>query len=213
MKTEFIDITLPVKPGMLRWPGDALVRVRKIKEMNKGAGNNLSSISLGSHAGTHMDAPLHFFANGKSLDKMPIEAVIGPARVVEIKDEECVKVSELARFNFRKGERILIKTRNSCFIKERSFRKNFVYISLPAAKYIVSRGVMTVGVDYLSVGGFKKDGPEVHRTLLGAGIWIIEGLDLTKVRSGKYNLFCLPLKTTGLEGAPARVVVRKQKGL
>ncbi len=209
MQTKWIDITLPVKPGMLRWPGDALVRFIKMKEMKKGAQNNLSAISLGSHTGTHMDAPLHFFAGGKSLDKMPLEAVIGPARVLEIKDKECVKSDELRRFNILKGERILIKTANSGFKKARSFRENFTYISLEAAKYILSRGVRTLGIDYLSVGGFKKDGTEVHRALLGAGIWLIEGLDLSGVKPGKYELFCLPLKTVGLEGAPARVVIRK----
>ncbi len=212
MKTEYIDITLPIKPGMLRWPGDALVRFNKIKVMKKGAKNNLSSISLGSHTGTHMDAPLHFFAAGKSLDRMPIEAVVGPARVLEIRNKECVNAEELKRFNIRKGERLLLKTGNSGFIKQGKFRKSFIYISHSAAKYIVSRGVRTLGIDYLSVGGFKKDGTEVHRILLGAGIWLIEGLDLSKVKPGKYYLFCLPLKTVGLEGAPARVVVRKIKG-
>jgi arylformamidase len=156
-----------------------------------------------------MDAPLHFIKNGKSLDKLPPDATIGPARVVEIKDREMVRPDELRKHNLRRGERILLKTRNSsrCW-KTDAFVKDFVYISREAAQYVVDRGIRTLGVDYLSVGGFYRDGLETHRILLGAEVWIIEGINLSKVKPGKYELVCLPLKVLGSDGAPARALLR-----
>ena len=194
---------------MVHWPGDPPVEIGKLQDMNQGAVCNVSSLSLGSHTGTHMDAPRHFFRRGKTLDKLPFEATIGPARVIEIKDREAIKVGELKSARLRKGERILFKTRNSRVSwKTDTFDEDFIFIAKEAAAFLAEAGVMTVGIDYLSVGGFKKDGVETHHALLGAGIWIIEGLNLARVTPGRYELCCLPLKILDSDGAPARALLR-----
>ena len=209
MGKKWIDISVSLHSGMVHWPDNPPVKIERMKDMDKGAVCNVSVMSLGAHTGTHMDAPLHFFKNGKSLDKLPLEATIGPARVVEIKDREMVRPDELRAHNLRRGERILFKTRNSsrCW-KTDAFVENFVYISREAARHLVDRGIRTIGVDYLSVGGFRRDGLETHRILLGAEVWIIEGINLSKVKPGNYELVCLPLKVLGSDGAPARALLR-----
>ena len=209
MAKKWIDISVSLHSGMVHWPDNPPVKIERLKDMNRGAVCNVSVMSLGAHTGTHMDAPLHFFKNGKSLDKLPLEAAIGPARVVEIKDREMVRPDELRAHNLRRGERILFKTRNSsrCW-KTDAFIKDFVYISREAAQHLVDRGIRTIGVDYLSVGGFHRDGLETHRILLGAEVWIIEGINLSKVKPGNYELVCLPLKVLGSDGAPARALLR-----
>ena len=209
MAKKWIDISVSLHSGMVHWPDNPPVKIERMKDMHKGAVCNVSVMSLGAHTGTHMDAPLHFFKNGKSLDKLPLEATIGPARVLEIKDREMVRPDELRAHNLRRGERILFKTLNSsrCW-KTDAFIEDFVYISREAAQYLVDRGIRTIGVDYLSVGGFHRDGLETHRILLGAEVWIIEGINLSKVKPGNYELVCLPLKVLGSDGAPARALLR-----
>ena len=209
MPARLLDISVPIRTGMVHWPGDAGIRVEKVRDMAQGAVCNVSSLAMGAHTGTHMDAPLHFLRNGKSLDTLPLEATIGPARVIEIKDRESIKAEELQPHKIKSGERILFKTLNSKKSwKTDAFDEDFVYISQEAARYLAQRRIQTVGIDYLSVGGFKRDGVETHHALLGAGIWIIEGLNLAKVKPGRYELICLPLKVMGIEGAPARAVLR-----
>jgi len=162
--------------------------------------------------GTHIDAPSHFLSGGATLDALPIEATVGPARVIAIEDRESVKPAELQPHKLRRGERILLKTRNSdrCW-KTRRFVKDFVFIAKEGAAWLVEGGVRTVGIDYLSVGGFKRDSVETHEILLGAGVWLIEGLRLAGVAPGKYDLICLPIRLRGAEGAPARAVLRKAR--
>jgi arylformamidase len=210
MGDKWIDISVTIKSGMAHWPDNPEIVVGKMLDMEKGDVCNVSTLSMGSHTGTHMDAPLHFIRNGKSLDKMPLEATIGPCRVVEIKDQESVKLAEIQGMKFKPGERILFKTPNSRRSwKTDNFDEDFVYISKEAATFLAKSKVMTVGIDYLSVGGFRKDGVETHHALLGAGIWIIEGLNLAKVGPGRYELCCLPLKVLNSDGAPARAALRE----
>jgi len=209
MGKKWIDVSVTIKPGMAHWPDNPAIRVDRMLDMEKGDVCNVSVLSFGSHTGTHMDAPLHFLRNGKSLDKMPLDATIGPARVIEIKDKEAVKVEEIANQRIKPGERILFKTRNSKNAwKSDDFEKNFIYISKEAAVFLAKAKVMTVGIDYLSVGGFFKDGKETHDALLSAGIWVIEGLNLAKIKPGKYELNCLPIKVLNSDGAPARALLR-----
>lgn len=189
---RWIDISVPLRDGMVRWPGDPPVRIRPVKRMARGDSSDLSLLSMGSHTGTHMDAPAHFLRGGWPIDRMPLSAVIGPARVIGIRDPE----------------RILFKTRNSsrCWRTSR-FQKKFVHLPAESARYLAARGVRAVGVDYLSVGGYRRDGAETHRALLRSGVWIIEGLDLSRARPGRYTLLCLPLKILRGDGAPARAVL------
>ena len=194
---------------MVGWPGDAPFERLQTLHISKGDVCNLSQICSSAHIGTHMDAPRHFLAEGRGMETMPIEATIGEARVIAIHDAELIRVSELERHSLRKGERVLFKTRNSArHWKTNTFQEKFVHIPEATAYYLGKCGVQTVGVDYLSVGGYQSDGPETHRALLGAGIWVIEGLNLEHVEPGAYELVCLPLKLVGSDGAPARAVLR-----
>jgi arylformamidase len=206
----WIDISVTLRTGMVHWPGDRPVLIERTRDLARGDDMNLSAISLGSHSGTHIDAPLHFIPAGKSVPEMPFDAMIGPARVLEIVDPESIKPEELAPLDIRSGERILFKTRNSerCW-KTDSFVEDFVYISLGAAHFLAEKGVRAVGIDYLSVGAYGKNGGETHVILLQSGAWIIESLDLSGVEPGEYELICLPLKVLNSEGAPARAVLRK----
>jgi arylformamidase len=208
MKGEWIDISICDNNGMVGWPGDPEFSMNRIHDIDKGDMLNLSLITMSSHAGTHMDAPLHWIRDGKSIDEMPLDTTVGTARVIEIKDPEAVKVSELKGYTLNKGDRILFKTRNSGNHTDK-FAEDFVYISAEAARLIAQSGVSLVGVDYLSVGGFHADGKLIHRTLLESGVWIIEGLDLSRAEAGEYELICLPLKLRGCDGAPSRAILRK----
>ena len=207
---DWIDVSVPLHSGMVHWPDNPPVRIEYMLHMSRGDICNVSTLSMGSHTATHMDAPFHFLPQGKGLHEMPLDAAIGRARVIEIRDPESIKPGELRSHNIRQGERLLFKTKNSthCW-KTDTFVEDFVYISQEAARYLASVGVQTVGIDYLSVGGYTKDGVETHRALLEADIWIIEGLDLSQVEPGMYELICLPLRIDGSDGAPARAILRK----
>ena len=207
--SDWIDISVPLRNGMVHWPGDPPFHIERASDQAKGDNATVSRMRLGVHSGTHMDAPLHFIRNARSIDDMPLDATIGGARVISIEDKESIKPDELQQYMIAHGERILFKTINSDRAwNSDEFEEDFVFISQEGARYLVERGVQCVGVDYLSVGGFRRDGVETHTALLEAGIWIIEGLNLAGVEAGDYELICLPLKLAGAEGAPARVIIR-----
>jgi arylformamidase len=210
MPHDWIDISIPLRNGMPYWPDNPPVQINRTMDLDRGDQATVSSISVGSHTGTHMDAPLHFIKSGKAIDEMPLSAVIGRAHVIEIHDPHAITVEELRMHTIQAGERILFKTRNSTERwAERAFMKDFVYLTTDAARWLVERRVRTVGVDYLSIGGYEKNGPEVHHVLLSKEIWIIEGLDLSAVGPGQYDLICLPLKIAQGDGAPARALLRE----
>jgi arylformamidase len=207
---RLIDISVPLRSGMVHWPDNPPVRIERMLDIEHGDVANVSTLSLGSHTGTHMDSPLHFVRGGEGIDRMPLDATMGRARVIEIQDPTSINPEELVPHGIGRGERILFKTRNSALIWwTQDFIEDFVYISREAARYLAEREVRTVGVDYLSVGGFHKDGVERHQALLGAGIWVIEGLDLSGVEPGEHELICLPLKVEEGDGAPARALLRR----
>ena len=210
---NWIDVTVPLKEGMVIWPGDVVIKIERRRSMERGDAANNSAISLGVHTGTHMDAPKHFIKDGKSIDKLPFETSVGPARVIEIKDKVSIKPEELKMHNIKKGERILFKTVNSprCWQTD-AFVNDFVFITRDAAQFLVDAGVILVGVDYLSVGSpldpEKAMRPDTHQILLGSGLYLIEGLNLTAVKAGEYNLICLPLKLMDAEGSPVRAILQ-----
>lgn len=207
--SQWIDISVPLKSGMVHWPDDPAIKIKRVRDMARGDICTVSTLSMGSHTGTHIDAPSHFVPRGKAVDAMPFPATVGLARVIAIDDAKSVKPEELDRHQIRRGERILFKTSNSarCW-KNGRFVKNFVGISLAAARYLARRRIQAVGIDYLSVGGFHDDGAAIHRELLRAGVWIIEGLNLARVKPGKYELICLPIKISHGDGAPARAILK-----
>jgi len=205
----WIDISVPLKDEMVHWPGDPPVSIKRVKDLEQGATANLSVISMGAHSGTHVDAPIHFVKQGQGIDEIPIDTLVGRARVIEIRDPESIKPEELLQYRLRRGERILFKTRNSAHVWQKDkFVEDFVFISDAAADFLVNRGVRLVGVDYLSVGSFKHGGSYVHKTLLSKGVWTIEGLNLSNVTPGKYDFICLPLRIVAGDGAPARAILR-----
>ena len=208
-KDGWLDVSVRLRSGMVHWPDNPPVEIERILDIEHGDAANVSKTSMGSHTGTHMDAPLHFVRGGKGLDEMPLTASMGLARVIEVQDPESVKPGDLAPHDIQRGERILFKTRNSARDwPQKPIMEDFIYLSQEAACYLAARRVRTVGIDYLSVGGFRKDGVETHQALLEAGIWVIEGLDLSEVETGEYELICLPVKVEHSDGAPARAILR-----
>jgi arylformamidase len=207
--TDWIDVSVTVRHGMPHWPDNPPIVLERAMDIGEGDGCNLSQLAMGVHSGTHMDAPLHFVHGAAGLDQMPLTATMGEARVIVIEDPQCVTAEELRPHHLRAGERVLFRTRNSadCWETE-TFVEDFVFISEPAALHLAEVGVQTVGIDYLSVGGYHADGARIHRILLDAGIWIIEGLDLSRVEAGTYELICLPVKLHESDGAPARAILR-----
>ena len=204
---KIYDVTWPVSSAMPVWPGDPPVKLERVRRMEDGAKNNLSNMACSVHIGTHVDAPLHFIADGIGIPALSLDVMLGPARVIELPDAaaDAITAESLARFDLSGVTRLLLKTRNRHLSRD-VFHKDFVAIALDAAEWLVEHGVKLVGVDYLSVERFGGDG-SVHRKLLGAGMILIEGMDLGAVPPGDYALVCLPLKLVGSEGAPARVVL------
>jgi arylformamidase len=203
------DVSVGISPGLPVWPGDRPVRLERVKSIEKGATNNVSELACGVHVGTHVDAPLHFIQDGAPVDKLSLKVLTGRAYVIEMGKAETLDAAtlEAARIPPR-SRRVLFKTRNSAFWAKQlpDFQTDFAAISADGAEWLVRRGVQLVGVDYLSVAPYKKS-LETHRTLLGAGVAVVEGLNLTGVSQGRYTLYCLPLKLVGSDGAPARVIL------
>jgi len=200
---EIIDISVALSPRTVSWENELVPVIERVSSIEAGDGYNLSRLAFGSHSGTHVDAPLHFIGEGGSVDRLPLDALIGPALVVDARDVAKEIDAELVARELPTGcERVLFSTRNSELWDEPGFRNDFVGISPRAAALLVERGVRLVGIDYLSVGT-----PETHRELLSHDVVLLEGLDLRGVAAGHYRLVCLPLRIAGADGAPARAVL------
>jgi len=205
----WIDVSVPVRAGMVHWPGDPPVKIERVKTIGDDSEANMTKIHMSAHTGTHMDAPLHFFADDPGIEALPLDIAMGPARVIAIEGNEPIDRGQLEGLDLQSGERVLFRTTNSDRAwADRDFDPDYVYVSLEAAELLGEVGVALVGVDYLSVGGSESDGAETHRAILGAGAWVVEGLDLSMVEPGEYQLICLPIKLVGSDGAPARALVR-----
>ena len=190
---QIIDVSVPVRAGMITYPGDPDVRLERVSSIGDGDVVNLSRLDLGVHSGTHVDAPLHFLDGGRSVETLPLDVLVGPCVVVDGLDPAVVPAG---------AERVLFKTPNSRLWERDQFSEDFVALDGEAARALVAGGVRLVGIDYLSIGD-----EEAHKVLLGAGVVAIEGLDLREVEPGEYRLICAPLKLEGAEGAPARVLL------
>ena len=202
------DVTVPLSKELIVYPGDPHVKIiRRTKANEEDAKFNLSRYSFGSHAGTHVDPPFHLIEGGITVDKLPLELLIGRARVVEV-TAPYIDEAVLEEFDFTADARVLFKTRNSYLWSQKTFVKDYVYMTPGAARSLVNDGIKVVGIDYLSIEKFDGE-PETHMALLSAGTIIIEGLDLREVEPGDYELICLPLKVKDGDGAPARVVLRQ----
>ncbi len=209
----WIDVTATLDPARTPiYEGDAPMRFDFLKNMKQGDKLTLSAYSLGAHSGTHIDAPMHFIANGAPIDEVALEPLIGAARVIAIPDSvQAIDAAELTKHDWRGARRVLFRTRSSLRSwMDSAFHKDFAYIAPDAAQLLADAGVVLVGVDYISAEQFGAAAPRTHQILLGRGIPIVEGLDLRPVQAGDYDLIVLPLKVKGHEGAPARAIVRKR---
>lgn len=202
------DISLPIVSGGLVYPGNPEITITPQQEISKGASSNVSSLAFGSHTATHVDAPKHFFNEGVGVDALPLDVLMGPAVVIAVPESAMsVGEEELRRHELSGHRRVLIKTRNSTFNREREFHRDFTYLAPDGAAYLVSLGIRLVGVDYLSIEQFHSGHHRTHRTLLERGVIIVEGLDLSLPPAGPYALYVLPLRLEGLDGGPARAVL------
>ena len=211
--SKYIDISVPVSSDLPTWPGSPAIEFQRRLDLEKGDVANDTTINFSVHTGTHVDAPLHFLSEGSSVDQMPLDDLIGSVVVADLSHTEVVAAEALEQLSLPSDtERLLIRTRNSQLWQrgDRTFHRDFVALTAEAAQWIVERGIRLIGVDYLSVQRFQ-DGPKTHLNLLQAEVVIIEGLNLANVPVGDYELICMPLKLKGVEGAPARVVLVKNK--
>lgn len=210
MSLQFWDITLPLHPGLISFPGDPPYRTAQAKSIAAGDGCNLSDLGLGSHTGTHMDAPRHFYSGGRTVDQLELEHFIGPARVLAIDASKAIRSQDLKDFAIERGEILLLKTSNSRLWSRHEFDPDFVYLSSEAARYLADIGIRTLGFDYLSIEEFENDQAPAHHILLERGIVILEGLDLRQVEPGTYRIAAQPLKLVDGDGSPVRAVLYRE---
>jgi len=206
---RFIDVSVPLAAGIPAFPGNPEFELQPVKRIADGASSNVSRLVLGTHTGTHIDAPLHFFDGAAGAESLPLELLVGRTRVVEIGRRGGIGRSELAAAGLREDLRVLLKTPNSALWNGTPFRQDYTFLDESGALYLLEQGVKVVGIDYLSIEQFKKAGAPTHRALLGQGVIIIEGLNLADVDPGMYEMYCLPLPIRGGDGAPARVVLKR----
>jgi len=205
-----IDISVLISENLPAFPGDPAVHLERIGE----AANpfHLTRLSLGSHCGTHIDAPAHLIREGATVDAIPLEWLVGSCRVVDMRGaRNTLSAGILKPLPLAGVRRLLLRTDNSALWQQPGFSENYVGLAPDAANYLVELGIRLIGIDYLSIEP-PGDRSEVHNILLGAGVVILEGLDLSAAAAGDYELLCLPLKLSGIDGAPCRAVLRSTTG-
>jgi arylformamidase len=208
--SRIYDISVPIRSGGLVYPGNPEVEITLQQAVAKGAGANVSSIRFGSHTGTHADAARHFFDDGQSVDRIPLERLIGPALLLSFPDDlRAISAADLRNHDLKGRTRILLRTRNSALLSQKEFVRDYTYLAPDGAQYLVDNGVELVGIDYLSIEQFHSGHHMTHRILLERSVVILEGLDLSVPAPGEYELICLPLRIEGCDGAPARAVLIK----
>lgn len=205
---EIIDISVPLYTGMVYYPGDPGASIDVSRSIDHGDIANISELKLGSHCGTHVDAPHHFENDGRTIDEIPLEAMVGQARVLDLTGvDSAISRVDLEAAGAEGAARLLLKTKNSRLWGEPEFFREYVSLSEEAADFVVESGIVLAGIDYLSIERYKAETFAVHHTLLGASVVVLEGIDLSNVAPGDYELVCLPLKIRGGDGAPARAIL------
>ena len=203
------DVTIPLVAGMASLPGDPPFVLEPLSRSDR-APYEISRLTLSTHTGTHVDAPRHFVAGACTVDRLSLEILMGKARVLSLLDCARVERADLEALDLRNDLRVLLKTRMSGQLQKTGYHEDHVYLSEDAALYLAQAGIKLVGFDYLSIDRFGSSDYPAHRALLGAGVIVVEGLDLTEVEPGEYDMTCLPLRVAGGDGAPARVVLRSR---
>lgn len=206
---KYYDVSVQVSPQLPIWPDTQTIEFQRTFDMDRGDIANDTTIQMSVHTGTHIDAPLHFVASGKSIDQLPLDTLLGPVTVVDVGEIDSITSQYLKSLSLPSHvKRLLFKTKNSkLWQHSKEFEPNFVALTPDAAEWIVSQNIILVGIDYLSIQRFY-DGPETHIILLQSEVIVIEGLNLIEVPPGNYYLICLPINLQGVEGAPARVILR-----
>lgn len=205
---KIYDISIEISSRMHIYPGDPGVTVEAAMSIDRGDTCNLARYCLGSHTGTHIDAPYHFLNDGKRLSEIPLNLLIGRTLVIEVTSAK-IDVDTLKSVNLGEHVRLLFKTRNSYLWSSGRFVEEYVYVTPAAAELLVESGIKLVGIDYLSIEKFGSNDFATHKILLGSGTVIIEGLNMSEIEPGDYEMICLPLKVSQGDGAPARVILRR----
>ncbi|MGH7602607.1 MAG: cyclase family protein [Gemmatimonadaceae bacterium] len=206
--SRIYDISVPIRTGGLVYPGNPEIEITLQQAVARGAGANVSFVRFGSHTGTHADAARHFFDDGQTVDRIPLDRLIGPALLIRFPDDlRAIGAADLRKHDLGEHTRILLHTRNSAWLSRPDFAKDYTYLAPDGAQYLVDNGIELVGIDYLSIEQFHSGQHLTHRTLLEKSVVILEGLDLSIPEPGAYQLICLPLRIEGCDGAPARAVL------
>lgn len=209
---KIYDLTLPLSEDLPIWPGDPRISMNLTSSLARGDDANVTHLELGVHAGTHVDAPFHFDPDGVGVDQLPLKVLVGPCRLFEMTGlRESIDQSDLEKLDLDGVTRILFKTTNSKWWsrQDRAFHPGFIYLSTDGAHFLIERKIKLVGIDSLSIEKFKNPGHPTHHVLLKNHVIILEGLNLSAVPEGDYELIALPLKLKGADGAPIRVVLRE----
>ena len=204
---RYYDISLNLSAETVRWVAAPPLELLDRRRMSRGDPNNASAVTMSVHSGTHVDAPFHFVPNGATIDALPLDAFIGPALVHAVDAHRHITDEHVKAIPLTGETRVLFKTRNSQLLKKAAYDPDFVAFSVEAARALVARGVKLVGLDYLSVAHADEQVP-VHRAFLDHGVVLLEGVDLSEIAPGRYELICFPLRLHGLDGAPCRAVLR-----
>ncbi len=206
---EYFDISPALSSSTPAWPTDPPLVFEKFKDIDQGGSSNVTKLIFGSHAGSHVDAPLHFFPGGTPVDKLSLDILIGEALVIEVEGDQIDRLVLEEKLRGERVKRLLFKTRNSALWSNPEFVPDFVGLTEDGAQYLAETGTELVGIDYLSIESAHSSGAPAHDILLENKIIIVESLNMSDVPPGKYELICLPLKLEDIDGAPARVVLRK----
>ena len=206
---KLIDVSVPLDAALPTYPNNTPFSLEPVKRIARGESSNVSTLHMSAHTGTHVDAPRHFFDDKPGAEALPLELLIGRTRVVEVATRSGISAADLGAVDLSEDIRLLIKTHNSRLWGSPEFHTDYVGVTESGARHLVDHGIKVVGVDYLSVEQFRAPGAPAHRVLLGAGTIVIEGLNLADVDPGIYEMICLPLRIIGADGAPARVVLRR----
>jgi arylformamidase len=208
------DVSVPITPTLPVWPSDPPVNLTPTSHLSRDKSHTVrvTRIEMGSHTGTHIDAPWHMVEGGRRLNEISLETLIGPATVFEIPGVRSIGRADLEKLSFNGIQRVLFKTDNSRHWSDGKFYEQFVYLEPEAAEFLVQQGIRVVGVDYLSIDKFRSEKHPSHFVLLTRNIVIIEGLNLSRVEPGKYHMTALPLNLQDVDGAPTRVILNDAIG-
>lgn len=204
---KIYDVSRAIYPGVAVWPGDEGVELKKVSSMDEGAKCNVSVLKAGVHTATHVDAPLHFINGAEDVCNIDLSKFIGMAKVYELHCSDCIKKTDIDMLDIKNKDRVFFKTPNSMKDLNEPFNKDFIYLDISAARFLIDIGVEAIGIDYLSIEKFDSHDNEVHKLLLSNKVAIIEGLCLKEIKQGTYFYSCLPLALKGADGSPARAIL------